>query len=117
MSESALEKSDAPSLFSFPDAAKLFLKMVQILPRFRRCSAVMAQDYFKFCFMAGAWPRGDGGGHRGRKGVQGMCFGSDKMLGQMTKIKWRGTIKMMTSHSKQVIRPIKNDTGSLRIKP
>ena len=70
MSESALEKSDALSLFSSPDAAKLFSELMLILARFRRCSAVMEQDCFKFCFMAGAWLRGmEGvaGGGRGYK--------------------------------------------------
>ena len=91
MSESALEKSDAPSLFSSPDAAKLFSELMLILAQFRRCSAVMEQDCFKVRCMADTWPRGDGGGHRGRKGVQGMCFGSDKMLGQMTVLDGTGT--------------------------
>ena len=87
MSESALEKSDAPSLFSSPDAAKLFLKMVQILAQFRRCSAVMEQDRRKLCSMAGAWPRG----MEGVQGEEGGVDGSDKMLGRTTKIKWKGT--------------------------
>ena len=58
MSESALEKSDAPSLFSSPDAAKLFSELMLILAQFRRCSAVMEQDCFNFCFTANTWPRG-----------------------------------------------------------
>ena len=77
MSESALEKSDAPSLFSSPDAAKLFLKMVQILAQFRRCSAVMEQDRRKLCSMAGAWPRG----MEGVQGEEGGVDGSDKIMG------------------------------------
>ena len=70
MSESALEKSDAPSLFSSPDAAKLFSELMLILAQFRRCSAVMEQDCFKVRCMADTWPRGmEGviGGGRGYK--------------------------------------------------
>ena len=85
MSESALEKSDAPSLFSSPDAAKLFLKIVQILAQFRRCFAVIAQDYFKFCFMAGHMaPEGGGGG-------EGGVDGSDKIMGRTTVLDGTGT--------------------------
>ena len=81
------KKSDAPSLFSSPDAAKLFLKMVQILARFRRCSAVIAQNRRKFCSMAGAWPRG----MEGVQGEEGGVDGSDKMLGRTTVLDGTGT--------------------------
>ena len=61
--------------------------MVQILAQFRRCSAVMEQDRRKLCSMAGAWPRG----MEGVQGEEGGVDGSDKIMGQMTKIKWKGT--------------------------
>ena len=81
------KKSDAPSLFSSPDAAKLFSELMLILAQFRRCSAVMEQDRRKLCSMAGAWPRG----MEGVQGEEGGVDGSDKIMGQMTKIKWKGT--------------------------
>ena len=89
MSESALEKSDAPSLFSSPDAAKLFSELMLILARFRRCSAVMEQDCCKFCFTAGHMASG---GWRGLQGEEGGVDGSDKIMGQMTVLDGTGTV-------------------------
>ena len=78
------KKSDAPSLFSSPDAAKLFPKMVQILVRFRRCSAVIAQNRRKFCSMAGAWPRGMEGVIGGGRGYKECVLECVKIMGQTT---------------------------------
>ena len=92
MSESALEKSDALSLFSSPDAAKLFLKMVQILAQFRRKHSRSGARSLQILFHGWCMAPGDGGGCRGRKGVQGVCFGMCQNAGTNDENKMEGNI-------------------------